>query len=54
MHQGDFDINLDEITKIEGDAGLEVAVRNNRVESVKFKIQDALSNIRIHEITYTT
>ena len=40
MHQGDFDINLDEITKIEGDAGLEVAVRNNRVESVKFKIQE--------------
>jgi sulfhydrogenase subunit alpha len=40
MHQIDFDINLDEISKIEGEAGLEVHVRNSVVESVKFKIQE--------------
>ena len=40
MHQIDLDINLDEISKIEGEAGLEVRVRNSVVESVKFKIQE--------------
>ncbi len=40
MHVIDFDINLDQISKIEGDAGLEVNVRNGKVTNVKFKIQE--------------
>jgi len=40
MHQVNFDINLEEICKIEGDAGLEVKVRDGKVENVRFKIQE--------------
>jgi len=40
MHQVDFDLNINEITKVEGSAGLDVKVKDGKVESVKFKIQD--------------
>lgn len=38
MH--DFDLNLDEIAKIEGQAALTIKVRNNQVEELKFKITE--------------
>jgi len=40
MHKIDFDLTIDEITKVEGSAGLDVKVRNGRVENVHFKIED--------------
>ncbi len=40
MHQIDFDLNIDEISKIEGDAGLDLSVRDGKVVDVKFKIQE--------------
>jgi len=40
MHQVDLDLNIDEITKVEGSAGLEVKVKDGKIEYVKFKIQD--------------
>ncbi len=36
----DFDINLEEISKIEGAASLELKVRNKHVEDVKFSISE--------------
>lgn len=36
----DFDINLEEISKIEGAASLEIKVRNNKVEDLKFSINE--------------
>ncbi len=36
----DFDINLEEISKIEGAASLELRVRNKHVENVKFSISE--------------
>ena len=38
MHQTNFDLNLDKITKVEGAASLEVRVSNGKVEHVHFKI----------------
>lgn len=35
-----FDLNLDHITKVEGSAGLEVRVKDNKVEHVHFKITE--------------
>jgi len=40
MHQIDYDLNIDEICKIEGEAGLEIKVRAGKVEDIKFKIQE--------------
>ncbi len=40
MHLIDFDLNINEITKVEGSAGLDVKVTNGKVEYVKFKVQD--------------
>jgi coenzyme F420-reducing hydrogenase alpha subunit len=36
----DFDINLDEISKIEGAASLEIKVRNKKIEDLKFSISE--------------
>ena len=42
MHQSniDFDINLSEISKIEGAASLEIKVRNKKIKDLKFKISE--------------
>ncbi len=40
MHLVNFDFTLDEVTKVEGSAGLEVKVKDGKVEYAKFKIQD--------------
>jgi len=40
MHLIDFNLNIDELTKVEGAAGLEIQVKKGKVESVKFKISD--------------
>ncbi len=40
MHLIDFDLNINEITKVEGSAGLDVKVTGGKVEYVKFKVQD--------------
>jgi coenzyme F420-reducing hydrogenase alpha subunit len=40
MHLVDFDLTINEITKVEGSAGLDVRVKNGKVEEVKFKVQD--------------
>src|SRR3989338_4529271 len=40
MHDIDLDINLMEISKIEGHAGLEVEIRQGKVKDVRFKIQE--------------
>ncbi len=42
MHDpgNNFDINLEEISKIEGAASLEVKIRNNKIEDLKFSISE--------------
>ncbi|NCN58483.1 hypothetical protein COW99_06130 [Candidatus Roizmanbacteria bacterium CG22_combo_CG10-13_8_21_14_all_38_20] len=40
MHQGNFDLSIEEISKIEGQAGLDIKVRSGKIESLKFKIAD--------------
>ena len=40
MHQGNFDLSIEEISKIEGQAGLDIKVRSGKIESLKFKITD--------------
>ena len=40
MHNSNFDLLLDRLTKVEGSASLEVRVRNNRAEHVHFKITE--------------
>ncbi len=42
MHQSDvdFDINLGEISKVEGAASLEIKVRNKKIEDLKFSISE--------------
>jgi len=42
MHDpnNNFDINLEEISKIEGAASLELKVRNNKIEDLKFSISE--------------
>lgn len=40
MHQLDFDLSLDEISKIEGAAGLDLSVKNGRVTECRFKISE--------------
>ena len=35
-----FDLNLEHITKVEGSAALELRVKDNKVESVHFKITE--------------
>ncbi|MEM7821384.1 MAG: Ni/Fe hydrogenase subunit alpha [Candidatus Aenigmatarchaeota archaeon] len=39
MHHG-FELNIDGISKTEGHAGLEIKVRNNKVEEVKLKVSE--------------
>ena len=40
MHVVNFDLQLEEISKVEGSAGLDIRVKNGQVEYVKFKSQD--------------
>lgn len=40
MHQVSFDLSLDEISKIEGAAGLDLSVKNGQVQSCRFKITE--------------
>ena len=40
MHQIDFDLSLDEISKIEGAAALDLSVKNNQVVKCQFKITE--------------
>lgn len=40
MHQVDFDFNLEEICKIEGDAGLRVKVRAGKVVEIEFSVKE--------------
>ncbi len=40
MHQEDFDINIDELSKIEGHGSLELKVRKGEVKDVKLKISE--------------
>jgi len=40
MHQANFDLSIDEITKVEGSAGVDIKVTDGKVEYVKFKVQD--------------
>jgi coenzyme F420-reducing hydrogenase alpha subunit len=40
MHQVNFDLSLDEISKIEGAAGLDLSVKDNKVSSCLFKITE--------------
>ncbi|MEM3030856.1 MAG: nickel-dependent hydrogenase large subunit [Candidatus Micrarchaeia archaeon] len=40
MHEDDFDISFESISKIEGHAGLDIRVRNKRVEDVRLRISE--------------
>lgn len=40
MHQKDLDITIDELTKVEGAASIDIKVRAGQVESVKFKVTE--------------
>jgi len=40
MHQIDFDLSLEEISKIEGSAGLNLSIKNNQVDKVELKITE--------------
>ena len=40
MHQGNFDLTLDELSKIEGHATLTLKVRDGRVADLQFKIAE--------------
>ena len=40
MHQGNFDLSLDEITKIEGHASLTLKVRGGKIKDLQFKIAE--------------
>lgn len=40
MHQADFDINLKEISKIEGAASLDIKIRNKKITDLKFSISE--------------
>lgn len=40
MHQGNFDLSIEEISKIEGQAGLELTVRDNKITDLKFIVGD--------------
>jgi coenzyme F420-reducing hydrogenase alpha subunit len=40
MHQIDFDLSLEEISKIEGAAALDLSVKNGRVDKCRFKITE--------------
>lgn len=40
MHDPNFDINLEEISKIEGAASLSIKIRNNNIEELKFSISE--------------
>jgi sulfhydrogenase subunit alpha len=40
MHGQDFDINMENLSKIEGHANLDIKVRNGRVEDVKLQIAE--------------
>ncbi|MFH1066813.1 MAG: nickel-dependent hydrogenase large subunit, partial [bacterium] len=35
-----FDLNMEDITKVEGSASLELRVKNNKVEHVHFKVTE--------------
>src|SRR3989344_754217 len=40
MHQGSFDLTVEEISKIEGTAGMQVKVRDGKVEDLKLSLSD--------------
>ena len=40
MHLIDFNLNLNRLSKVEGSASLDVRVKDNKVESVQFKITE--------------
>ena len=40
MHQINLDLSLEEISKIEGGAGLDLTIRNGQVEKLNFKITE--------------
>ncbi len=40
MHQSNFDLSVEEISKIEGNAGMDVKVRNGKVEELHFQLTD--------------
>lgn len=40
MHQSSFDLSVEEISKIEGNAGIEVKVRDGKVEDLKLSLAD--------------
>jgi len=40
MHQVNFDLSLEEISKIEGNAGLDLSIKNNAVTKCEFKITE--------------
>ncbi|MFA6530578.1 MAG: nickel-dependent hydrogenase large subunit [Candidatus Micrarchaeia archaeon] len=40
MHGKDFDINIDNLSKIEGHADLEISIKNKKVQHVKLKISE--------------
>lgn len=40
MHQTNFDINLSEISKIEGAASLDIKIRNKKITDLKFSISE--------------
>ncbi len=40
MHQLDFDLNIDQVSKIEGHAAIDLTVRGGKVKDLKFSITD--------------
>ena len=40
MHNSSFDLTLDQITKIEGAAGLDVSVRGGKVVDLRLKLSE--------------
>lgn len=40
MHQLDFDLNVDQVSKIEGHAAIDLTVREGKVKDLRFKITD--------------
>ena len=51
MH-GTFDINIEDISKIEGHASLELKVKHNEVKDVKLKIFENRSHLELFLISY--
>lgn len=40
VHQQDFDLSIDQISKVEGHAAIELTVRRGKVKELKFKVTD--------------